>query len=220
MSDLVAVWDVPLCDKVHLVEFEHGTTTGKRVLKVDGKVCHRNPFRSIPSHPIPSLLTTCIDAFQSMPSSSLEQEIVRRDWMFKLVGSELFEISGDDEQVHAKCEILINASTGFTYEYSLFVNGKQLKKFKEKQSKIMRTWVVELNQQMWRITLGSYSHFTLLYIRPLFFLMSSSLEKESLDIWVNGLKAETTHEVHRRRNRNAVRDQWRTQGVHQNDKQW
>ena len=114
--------------------------------------------------------------------------------MFKLVGSELFEISGDDEQVHAKCEILINASTGFTYEYSLFVNGKQLKKFKEKQSKIMRTWVVELNQQMWRITLGSYSHFTLLYIRPLFFLMSSSLEKESLDIWVNGLKAETTHE--------------------------
>ena len=38
MSDLVAVWDVPLCDKVHKVEFEHGTTTGKRVLKIDGKV--------------------------------------------------------------------------------------------------------------------------------------------------------------------------------------
>lgn len=38
MSDLVAVWDVPLCDRIHVVEFEHGTTTGKRVLKVDGKV--------------------------------------------------------------------------------------------------------------------------------------------------------------------------------------
>lgn len=84
----------------------------------------------------------------------LPQELVRRDWMFKLVGTEVFEIRGDDDQVYAKCEILINASTGFTYEYSLFVNGKQLKKFKEKQSKIMRTWVVELDQQMWRITLG------------------------------------------------------------------
>ena len=74
--------------------------------------------------------------------------------MFKLVGTEVFEIRGEDDQVLAKCEILINASTGFTYEYSLFVNGKQLKKFKEKQSKIMRTWIVELGDQMWRITLG------------------------------------------------------------------
>ena len=74
--------------------------------------------------------------------------------MFKLVGSELFEITGDDNQVYAKCEIVINASTGFTYEYSLFVNGKQLKKFKEKQSKVMRTWLLELNGHMWRITLG------------------------------------------------------------------
>jgi hypothetical protein len=38
MSDLVAIWEVPLCDKIHKVEFEHGTTTGKRVLRVDGKV--------------------------------------------------------------------------------------------------------------------------------------------------------------------------------------
>lgn len=37
-ADLVAIWDVPLCDKVHRIEFEHGTTTGKRVIRVDGKV--------------------------------------------------------------------------------------------------------------------------------------------------------------------------------------
>lgn len=37
-SDLVAYWSVPLCDGVHTVEFEHGTTSGKRVLRVDGQV--------------------------------------------------------------------------------------------------------------------------------------------------------------------------------------
>ena len=38
MSDLVAVWDLALSDKIHKVEFEHGTTTGKRVIRVDGEV--------------------------------------------------------------------------------------------------------------------------------------------------------------------------------------
>jgi len=37
-SDLVAKWDVTLSDKVHRIEFEHGTTTGKRVIRVDGQV--------------------------------------------------------------------------------------------------------------------------------------------------------------------------------------
>ena len=38
MSDMVAIWEVPLNDRVHIIEFEHGTTTGKRVIRVDGKV--------------------------------------------------------------------------------------------------------------------------------------------------------------------------------------
>ncbi|XP_055978075.1 fas apoptotic inhibitory molecule 1 [Sorex fumeus] len=37
MSDLVAVWEVALSDGVHKIEFEHGTTSGKRVVYVDGK---------------------------------------------------------------------------------------------------------------------------------------------------------------------------------------
>lgn len=37
-ADLVAYWSVPLLDGVHTVEFEHGTTSGKRVLRVDGQV--------------------------------------------------------------------------------------------------------------------------------------------------------------------------------------
>lgn len=37
-NDLVAYWSVLLKDGTHTVEFEHGTTTGKRVLRVDGQV--------------------------------------------------------------------------------------------------------------------------------------------------------------------------------------
>lgn len=34
----MAVWEVALSDGVHKIEFEHGTTSGKRVVYVDGKV--------------------------------------------------------------------------------------------------------------------------------------------------------------------------------------
>lgn len=37
-EDTVAVWKLPLVDGVHEIEFEHGTATGKRVIRLDGKV--------------------------------------------------------------------------------------------------------------------------------------------------------------------------------------
>ncbi|KAH9368874.1 hypothetical protein HPB48_004373 [Haemaphysalis longicornis] len=114
MADTVAVWEVPLSDKIYKIEFEHGTTTGKRVIKVDGK------------------------------------EVVRRDWMFKLVGSEPFEVG------RAKCMVVIRALSGFTYEYSLVVDGKQLDQFRERQSKILNTWIVNLLDQPTRVVLGKH----------------------------------------------------------------
>jgi len=36
--DLVAVWEVPLQSGLYSIEFEHGTTTGKRIIRVNGKV--------------------------------------------------------------------------------------------------------------------------------------------------------------------------------------
>ncbi|XP_037279280.2 fas apoptotic inhibitory molecule 1 isoform X1 [Rhipicephalus microplus] len=112
MADTVAIWEVPFSDKIHKIEFEHGTTTGKRVIRVDGK------------------------------------EVVRRDWMFKLVGSELFEVG------RAKCMVVIKALSGFTYQYSLIVDGKQLDKFRERQSKILNTWIVNLLEQPTRVVLA------------------------------------------------------------------
>lgn len=36
--EIAAEWNVPLRGNLHLIEFEHGTTSGKRVLWIDGKV--------------------------------------------------------------------------------------------------------------------------------------------------------------------------------------
>lgn len=97
------------------------------------------------------------------------KEIHREDWMFKLVGKEHFKVG------KAKCTISIDACSGFAYEYTLEVNGKSLEKFSENQSKIMRCW---------RFTLGSQSSTPFRVV----------LEKDTLNVWVNGKVVETTGE--------------------------
>ena len=39
--DVVGKWNVNLSDRVHIVKFEHWTTTGKRIVYVDGKEVSR-----------------------------------------------------------------------------------------------------------------------------------------------------------------------------------
>ncbi|XP_061082736.1 fas apoptotic inhibitory molecule a isoform X1 [Conger conger] len=131
-GDLVGVWEVALSDGVHRIEFEHGTTTGKRVIYIDGK------------------------------------EVVRRDWMFKLVGKETFTVGGTE----TKATINIDAVSGFAYEYTLEINGKSLKKYMENRGKVTSTWVLNLDGVDCRIV----------------------LEKDTMDIWCNGQKMETAGE--------------------------
>ena len=87
-GDLVAVWEVHLADGIHMIEFEHGTTSGRRLLRVDRNV------------------------------------VIKRDWMFKLVGSESFHLG----KSRAQCTIRIDPVGGFAYEYSLEVSNFILKK--------------------------------------------------------------------------------------------
>ncbi|XP_058642238.1 fas apoptotic inhibitory molecule a isoform X1 [Onychostoma macrolepis] len=131
-GDLVAVWDVALSDGVHRIEFEHGTTTGKRVIYIDGK------------------------------------EVIRRDWMFKLVGKETFHVGG----TNTKATINIDAVSGFAYEYTLEINGQSLKKYMENRSKVTSTWLLNLDGIDCRVV----------------------LEKDTMDIWCNGQKMETAGE--------------------------
>ncbi|XP_078259600.1 fas apoptotic inhibitory molecule a [Rhinoraja longicauda] len=132
MADLVALWEVALSDGVHKIEFEHGTTSGKRVVNVDGK------------------------------------EVIRRDWMFKLVGKETFTVGA----TKTKATINIDAISGFAYEYTLEINGKSLKKYMENRSKTTNTWLLNLDGVDSRIV----------------------LEKDTMDVWCNGKKVETAGE--------------------------
>ncbi|XP_063070783.1 fas apoptotic inhibitory molecule a [Engraulis encrasicolus] len=131
-NDLVGVWEVALSDGVHRIEFEHGTTTGKRIISIDGK------------------------------------EILRRDWMFKLVGKETFSVGNSD----TKATINIDAVSGFAYEYTLEINGKSLKKYMENRSKVTSTWLLNLDGMDYRVV----------------------LEKDTMDIWCNGQMMETAGE--------------------------
>lgn len=56
--EIVAEWRVPLRGKLHKIEFEHGTTSGRRVLWIDEKVCNRKPI--ICSNPSPNFLNPSI----------------------------------------------------------------------------------------------------------------------------------------------------------------
>ncbi|XP_063952711.1 fas apoptotic inhibitory molecule 1-like isoform X2 [Lytechinus pictus] len=130
MTDVVAVWSVSLSDGIHKVQFEHGTTSGKRVIYVDNK------------------------------------EISRKNWMFKLVGREVFSISG------TRAVINIDACSGFAYEYQLEVGGKSLEKFVEQRSRTCKVWTPTIDGVGHRIV----------------------LEKDSMDVWCDGCVLETAGE--------------------------
>ena len=78
--------------------------------------------------------------------------------MFKLVGTENFSIGKH------KCLITIESASGFTYEYTLQVDGKSYEKFCENQSKVLQAWTFIIHDVQYRI----------------------ALEKNTMDIWVNG----------------------------------
>lgn len=123
-EDLVAKWNIELPDGKYKIEFEHGTTSGRRVIRVNDK------------------------------------EIYRQNWMFKLVGNEMFSIG------RHRCVIQINSTSGFAYDYTLEVDGRSFEKFTENQSKVLQSWVFSIGDHQNRI----------------------ALEKNTMDIWVNGQK--------------------------------
>lgn len=70
--------------------------------------------------------------------------------MFKLVGKETFPVGSTD----TKATISIEAITGFSYEYTLEINGKSLQTFLDNRSKNSKTWMLKLGGADNRIVLG------------------------------------------------------------------
>lgn len=110
--DVVATWDIALSDGKHRIQFEHGTTTGKRVIVVDNV------------------------------------EVIRNNWMFRLVGKESFNVGSKRATIH------IEAVSGFQYEYTLEIDGKPLKKFVENRRKTAKVWTFLLDGIETRMVLG------------------------------------------------------------------
>lgn len=75
------------------------------------------------------------------------QEVLRRDWMFKLVGEDSFYID------QSRCIIRVDPAPGFKYEYSLFIDGKSHHQYTEEQTKQYRLWVTTINEVQYRIML-------------------------------------------------------------------
>lgn len=132
-SHLVAYWSVPLIDGTHTVEFEHGTTSGKRVLRIDGKVSY-----------FPTQNKRIIAIFK---------EIFRKEWMFKLVGDLKFAIG----KQQAKCELRVDPIPPFSFSYSLLVDGKPLEKFTKKQQESIKCWNVVENGKRHGVILGEFT---------------------------------------------------------------
>ncbi|VDM93010.1 unnamed protein product [Onchocerca ochengi] len=128
--DVVATWSVPTQERIYKIEFEHGTASGKRVIRVDGK------------------------------------EILRKNWMFSLVGKEMFKIG------KFKCAIIVETLGTFLYHYKLEINGQTYEKFLEEAARKLKSWIAVLDGQETRIC----------------------FDKETLDIWVNDQKMDTTSE--------------------------
>ncbi|OAF71646.1 Fas apoptotic inhibitory molecule 1 [Intoshia linei] len=96
-----------------------------------------------------------------------DKQYLRTDWMFHLLGTEIFEIGTN------RCEICIDADD-FEYSYTLSVNQKKYETFIEKQSKFLHTWIY--NDE----TLDSEFRIV--------------MDKETMDVYVNGKMVKTESE--------------------------
>lgn len=78
------------------------------------------------------------------------QEAIRKDWMFKLVGKETFTVGS----ANTRATIVIEAISGFAYEYTLEVCGKSLQKFIANRAQTTKTWLLKVDDEDYRIVLG------------------------------------------------------------------
>ena len=135
-NNIVAKWCAPINGKMYRIELEHGTTSGRRMIWVNGKVRNSANGNHISRIPLNLFLFFFI-----------LQEVLRRDWMFKLVGEDTFYID------NARCIIRVDPAPGFKYEYLLFIDGKSHDQYTEEQTKQYRLWLTTINGIEYRIML-------------------------------------------------------------------
>ncbi len=134
IPDLVAVWKIPLPHGLQVIEFEHGETSGKRVVRVNGQEVRF--ARSCFSVSIVLII-------------SIIQQILRREWMFNLIGSETLRVGG------GKVVKISIGSEGLMFKYAIEVDGKNLESFVKDMNKQTRTWFPIIDKKTHRIVIGN-----------------------------------------------------------------
>lgn len=111
--------------------------------------------------------------------------------------------------------IKVDPAPGFKYKYSLFVDGKPLDQFKQRQAKALRIWETTINETYYRVVLGrkqllvawfkrdffyfpnnfyckslsfdKKNFFSIFQLSPLFVLLHPNpIEKDTLNVYLNG----------------------------------
>ncbi len=73
-------------------------------------------------------------------------QVFRKNWMFRLVGSQQFLIRQKQAEISIKAK-------GMSFEYTLEIDGKSLKRFIETQARNTRTWLPTVRGERHRVVL-------------------------------------------------------------------
>lgn len=89
----------------------------------------------------------------------------RKEWMFRLVGDEVFEID------KIQCTIKVEPDGLFMYTYNLLVDGKSLEDYCENVSKTRSTWMITTSDGVeHRIILGN-TIFIIMFLYSVYILI-------------------------------------------------
>lgn len=100
----------------------------------------------------------------------ITQIVKRKEWMFRLVGDEVFDVD------KVQCTIKVEPDGLFMYTYDLLVDGKSLEDFCEYFSKTRSTWLITTaNGVENRIILGKRISFNYIYYSYIILFIFSAL---------------------------------------------
>lgn len=163
----VITWTVPLKSRSHKISFEHGTTTGRRVICVDDVEIRRQVgvvWCVVDSSSSFFLFSKWPQTLQGWDGEKAEMIFfehnfllllsVWQNWMFKLVGSEEFSFLSNGQEHHATISI---EPMGFNYSYTLLIDDKPLDSFKQNLRRTTQTWRFPLEGLEHSVVLGELS---------------------------------------------------------------
>lgn len=159
IDEPTARWIVPLNDGNHVVEFEHGTATGKRVVKIDGQIIINREwmFRLVGDEDITFHDTKFTIRVDPVPGNFNLLFIFKRYLLFyNLLCVNIAQI--------VLIDVFMGLIVGLKYSYTLWVNGKTFKSFIQSQSKVLESWVTNIKEKKYRIV----------------------LDKAAQTVWING----------------------------------